>query len=74
MEIVLTLILLTLWLIITAVIAVAAFYFGSKAKPKQEPRAAPEPNEEENRKALRQEKETFNMLTYSGDEQDDIII
>ncbi len=72
MEIVLILILLTLWLVITAGIAVAAFYIGYKCKSRQVPRAAPEPTEEQIRAEKRRKIENENMLFYTGDEQDDI--
>ncbi len=75
MTVVLILILLTLWIIACTVCTVIGFYFGKKSIPKQAPRAAPpEPTEEEKRNAKKAEIETFNMMTYDGNPQEDIVV
>ena len=72
MNVVLVLILLTLWIVICAGCFGLGFYIGKIYKPQTQPRAAPMPTEEQKRNAEKQKIETNNMLTYNGDEQPEI--
>lgn len=72
MNVLLVLILLTLWAVICAGCFGLGFYIGKRCKPQTPPRAAPEPTEEQKRNAEKRKIETNNMLTFNGDEQPDI--
>lgn len=63
------LILITFWMIACAFCAAVGFLVGQRKHRRAKP---PKPTEQQVRNARRAEQERNNMLSYSGDEQNDI--